>query len=199
MGLKPCKECHKEVSTSAKQCPHCGRKYPTGGFTLPAKLLLGLIALMVIAQIMRDPGRSSVDVSPSPTQRMTPEVVVSAEKLFADYHENEVAADSRYKGRVLSLTGFIAGINKDFLDKTYLTLRTSNMFMTVHAQIESSQVSRTAGLSKGDRVHLVCNGKGMVIGSPMVDDCYFQGDASPGPIEQVPRSVPGYYHQEKGR
>ena len=38
MGMKPCKECGKEVSTSAKKCPNCGKPSPTGGLTLTGKV-----------------------------------------------------------------------------------------------------------------------------------------------------------------
>lgn len=33
MALKNCKECGKEVSSSAKKCPHCGVKNPGGWFS----------------------------------------------------------------------------------------------------------------------------------------------------------------------
>jgi putative nucleic acid binding protein len=174
MGLKPCKECKRDVSTSAKQCPHCGRRHPTGGLTLPVKIFLGFVGLVVVGQALAHlGGSSSVSTTPSGREQLPPAIAVSADQLVADYHGNEVAADSRYKGRVLGLTGVVDGINKDFLDKTYLTLRTANMFMTVHAQLKSSEVSRAGTLSKGDRVQLVCKGKGMIIGSPVVDECYF--------------------------
>lgn len=28
MSLAPCRECSKEVSSSARRCPHCGIKHP---------------------------------------------------------------------------------------------------------------------------------------------------------------------------
>ena len=37
MGMKPCKECGKEVSTSAKNCPNCGKPSPAGSL-LPGKV-----------------------------------------------------------------------------------------------------------------------------------------------------------------
>ncbi len=174
-GLKPCKTCHQEVSTSAKRCPHCGQKYPTGGLTLPVKVALGVIALVGIGQLVATFGGSS-SRSPGPTPPPTREVAVavSSEQLFADYHDNEVAADSKYKGHVLHLTGFVDSINKDFLDKTYLMLNGTDMYMGVRAQLKSSEVARAAGLSKGEAVQLVCKGTGMVIGAPTADECVFR-------------------------
>ena len=52
MGIKNCKECQQKVSTSAKTCPHCGKKYPTGGFTMPAKIFLIFIFLAILGQII---------------------------------------------------------------------------------------------------------------------------------------------------
>lgn len=45
MALKPCKECKKEVSTSASKCPHCGVRNPT---TSTAKGCLGIITLALV-------------------------------------------------------------------------------------------------------------------------------------------------------
>lgn len=51
MAIKKCKECGKDISTSAKICPHCGKKYPTGGMTRPVKLVLILLGLIVIGKM----------------------------------------------------------------------------------------------------------------------------------------------------
>jgi hypothetical protein len=59
MAIKKCKECGMGVSTSAKVCPHCGKKYPTGGFTWPAKIFLIFILLVVIGQLFGHSDQSS--------------------------------------------------------------------------------------------------------------------------------------------
>lgn len=58
---------------------------------------------------------------------------VAAGELFSAYHENEVAADDRYKGKKLLVIGTVASIDKDFLDNINVQLRTSNQFMPVAA------------------------------------------------------------------
>ncbi len=45
MALKQCKECKKEVSSSANKCPHCGVSHPT---TTASDVLKGLGVLLVI-------------------------------------------------------------------------------------------------------------------------------------------------------
>jgi hypothetical protein len=51
--LKACKACSKEVSKSAKTCPHCGQKLKMGFFK---KALLGVGALIVIIAIASNMG-----------------------------------------------------------------------------------------------------------------------------------------------
>lgn len=50
MALKACSECSREISTDSKACPHCGKRRPVGGLSLPLKIALGLIALFVLAR-----------------------------------------------------------------------------------------------------------------------------------------------------
>ncbi|HCJ3998467.1 TPA: hypothetical protein NR138_004612, partial [Salmonella enterica] len=50
MALTKCKECKKEVSTSAKTCPHCGVKDP--GFGAKQKLGGCLILIIIVAAVM---------------------------------------------------------------------------------------------------------------------------------------------------
>jgi TPR repeat protein len=99
---------------------------------------------------------------------------VSAEKLFEDYQKNEVAADQIYKDRILSVSGRVKSINKDFADDIYLVLDTSNEFESVQALLRSSEESRAASLSRGEFLTVVCTGNGMIIGSPMLKDCLIQ-------------------------
>jgi len=52
MAIKNCKECDNKVSTSAKVCPYCGKRNPTGGLTVPAKLFLLLLVIGGFAQVI---------------------------------------------------------------------------------------------------------------------------------------------------
>ena len=44
MGLKKCKECGQDVSTSAKACPKCGVDSPTGGLGIGRAVLYGYVS-----------------------------------------------------------------------------------------------------------------------------------------------------------
>ena len=67
MAIKKCKECGKEVSTSAKMCPHCGKRYPTGGLTWPAKIFLGLLVIGFLPSMLRDCGNTTTPSSSTPS------------------------------------------------------------------------------------------------------------------------------------
>lgn len=184
MALVSCLECKKEVSTSAKSCPHCGTSKPRGGHHWALWLLAGLAAVGMVERIGRSavtPARATASAlaSDTPTQVMEKHtapvlpIIVEASDLWRDYHANEVAADDRYKGRTLLVDGTVTGIRKGVLNSIILDLKGPNEFMSVHAHLVKSEAAEAAALSKGRIVTLFCTGAGMVIGSPILRDCTF--------------------------
>jgi hypothetical protein len=101
-------------------------------------------------------------------------VVVSNAQLFNDYQSNEVSADAMYKGKKLLVTGTVASIDKGPFGGLILRLATSNQFMSTMADMERSEQSQMAQLQKGERVRVLCKGRGTVLGSPSLDDCVFK-------------------------
>jgi hypothetical protein len=96
-------------------------------------------------------------------------VAVTSAQLFDAYQDNEVQADLQYKGRRLLVSGKVDKVSKDVLDKPFVSLTTSNMFMSVLAY--DMPESAVASLRKGMSLSLLCTGNGMTIGSPMLHDC----------------------------
>jgi len=70
MALKPCRECKTEISTSAKTCPHCGVKWPSGGYNwnVPVGLFI-VIALMILGASIssKDGSTSAASEKANPT------------------------------------------------------------------------------------------------------------------------------------
>lgn len=60
MALKPCRECGKEVSTQAKECPHCGVSFPTSPVVTKKLVGIGCLTLLVLLVAARIflPGRT---------------------------------------------------------------------------------------------------------------------------------------------
>ena len=55
--------------------------------------------------------------------QQTAEIVrISADKLLLEYQGNEIAADQKYRGRILQVSGMATSIGKNILDKPYSAL-----------------------------------------------------------------------------
>lgn len=101
-------------------------------------------------------------------------VVVSSSQLFNDYHSNEVAADNKYKGKQLLVTGTVASIDKGPFGGLILRLATSNQFMSTMCKMNDSENATMAQLQKGKQVRVLCESAGMMIGTPSLSDCVFK-------------------------
>lgn len=67
MALQPCRECGKEVSTEAAQCPHCGVGHPTKKMTPSAQGCLGCLGVLVVFWIIGTCAGSGTSSSSSPS------------------------------------------------------------------------------------------------------------------------------------
>ncbi|MCA7959477.1 OB-fold protein [Burkholderia multivorans] len=112
-------------------------------------------------------------------------ISVSAQHLYDEYHANEVLADSKYKGNWLYVQGIVAEIGKDFSDSPFVRLSIpENEFEGVRADFSKAATPTLANLHKGDSISLMCLGRGMIIGSPVLD-CTRE-DAPPMPLSSTP-------------
>ena len=90
-------------------------------------------------------------------------IEVTATELIAAYDENEVAADNKYKGQILTVTGVVGSIGKDIVDDAYVTLKDESSdysFTSVQCYFADDNLDDIAGLKEGDRVVIVgeCSG-----------------------------------------
>lgn len=142
-------------------------------------LFLGLVGLGILGAMLGEekeegspaavaPAATAAPAAPPPP---APALAVSASELFNDYHDNEVAADQKYKGKRLAVTGTVQSIEKDLFDNIVVRLRTSNEFMGAMASLDSKYEALAASLRKGAKVAWTCKGGGLVVGSPVLRDC----------------------------
>lgn len=101
----------------------------------------------------------------------TKPIPVTVKELNDAYQGNEVAADEKYKGKRLWAVGNVAAIEKDAFDGIVVRLAVAGTLLGVHAKMKDSEKATVAKLSKGNEIVLDCTGAGMVIGTPMLDDC----------------------------
>ena len=96
---------------------------------------------------------------------------LSAATLIAAYEANEVAADEKFSGKLIEVTGVIDSISKDIMGDPYVTLGSGKDFAHVQAMFPADAAKQLAGLRKGQTltVQCTCGGKVMnVIGKDCV-------------------------------
>jgi hypothetical protein len=88
-------------------------------------------------------------------------ITVSARQLYADYEANGVAADAKYKGKVLQVTGVVNTIDRDIMDKIYVTLKGNQYFGDIQCFFAESHIGTASQLSKGQTITVKgkCDGK----------------------------------------
>jgi len=96
----------------------------------------------------------------------------TASEIARAYDANTVAADQQFKGKRFKVTGTVDNINTDFMGNPYLTLRGGvNQFMEPQFAFNENQSEQLASVKPGEKVTLVCVGRGDVAKTPMSGDC----------------------------
>lgn len=162
------------------------------------KLLLGIfmgvglfiLGIVLIAVLIFRPGTMATSDSSMATQYSPQAISVSAPKLWADYHANEVAADNQYKGKRLIVEGQVTSISKGIIDDVYVLLSTFNEFESVHADLKPEYQSEAARLRIGQVITVDCEGGGMVMGDPFLKKCSIDPNVSTIESHPQPESQP---------
>jgi RNA polymerase subunit RPABC4/transcription elongation factor Spt4 len=162
--LVRCVACGNDIAQAAKMCPRCGTSQRTrSGAGLPIVLLL-IVGVVAIAAIVAN----YEETKKKEAVRIEPAIEVTAVQLQKDYDANEVAADEKYRGHILRVSGKVSSINKNIVDDPYVIMRTKD-FGGVHAHFQSA--GPLAELKKGEAISVRCRGDGFMVTSPMLRDC----------------------------
>jgi ribosomal protein L40E len=173
MALIVCPDCKTTVSEDAPSCPKCGcpnsklrLKGKKKGIPLWVTLLIVLIVLFYIGEkcgtTVDTNNSQSASNKESSTTNQKP-IKVTAVKLYKDYDANEVSADEKYKGKLLSVTGVITNISKTLGDLT-VVLSSDNEVETilgVQCTFPESYKDSLAKLKRGETITVkgICSGK----------------------------------------
>jgi hypothetical protein len=99
---------------------------------------------------------------------------ISAETLYRAYDANEVAADEKYKGKAVIITGKIQNIGKDILGSPFVIVGGSGMLDGVQCMFAKSATSSLASLIKGRTVTIGGTVSGKMLSWVMMSDCQLQ-------------------------
>lgn len=134
------------------------------------KNLLLVLSLLLFAGLAcdapKDDGGKTADTSTSETTEATPDekaVEISATALTKAYEENELAADEKYKGKTLEVSGTVSNI-AETLGSYTVQLKGHNIVLTVMCSFEESEKSNIAKLKKGQKATLIGKGDGFTAG-----------------------------------
>jgi hypothetical protein len=99
-------------------------------------------------------------------------LAISAAKLLADYHNNEVSADAAYKGRRVRLAGVAINVSKDAFGVAHVNVGTGALFEFPHVvcDVSGQEIEKAAQINKGDRILLTGRVSGMIVGLVGVAD-----------------------------
>lgn len=110
----------------------------------------------------------SIEVKSKPAPKA---ITVSAVELYKSYSANEVAADQKYKGKLLQISGTVQSIDKSVFNTIVVHLRSGNEFSSVYAELEDMHEQIAAQLTKGEKINFLCQGGGRLLDSPIVRKC----------------------------
>lgn len=177
MALVKCAECGNDVATSAAACPKCGApaswRHPkskvllfvVGGLGV---VLLGTCLIGVVAAVVK-PGASKPSPSAAESARW-----VDIRKFLAEYADNEVRADSAFKGRYVLIDGIVSDVKRDLRNTIYITIGTGQLLEIPQVQCFFSEVhaAQAAQFSKGSKITVRGRVDGLM-GNVLLRDCEF--------------------------
>lgn len=98
-----------------------------------------------------------------------PDVTLAVSDLASAYFENEVAADSQWKGLTIAVTGRAARVGK--LDGPTMAIELTDGVGTVRCRIGSHQHDAVASIQSGDWIRVVGKLLGIKGGAPTLRKC----------------------------
>lgn len=97
----------------------------------------------------------------------------SPEYIVRDYEQNEVAADNKYKGKTIRISGRINDIGKDIMDQIYITFKMPGQWeiRTVQCFFSDAHSQEIGNLRKGQDITIQGTVNGLMM-NVLLKDCW---------------------------
>lgn len=167
-----CRKCQKDLSLFASVCPSCGARWRPPRWAVV--ILVSLLGLVVLAAITGSEERPA-PTAPAPSKPAKSDIVTgpaidtTLPELLAAYRENEVAADARYRGKILRVTAIVGRVGKDAVGRPYVALHLGGKPDGFHAPFASD--AGLAELKPWQEIVMRCRGDGLFGGALVLEDC----------------------------
>ncbi len=177
MRMTKCKNCGKVYPLSMSHCPECFTKksLPKGAVAaiICCCIVIGICLIACIGIISNDTSSSNTDAGETVESEY---IEVSADDIFAEFQENEVAANQKYKGKLVKITGVVNNINAAdaFISANILLSVDSSMFGSVQCNFNSNDSKSLSNVSKGQSVTIIGTCNGLASFNVMINDCEIQ-------------------------
>lgn len=184
-----CTKCGAQNDDKSAFCEHCGAptanniQSPIAPSSIatpqPAKpiykkwwfwLIIALIAIVVIGGAG---GKSGAPSKAETTEATYPQgIKVSAKELRDAYEQNEIAAEKKYDGQLVEVTGIVDNIGTDILKDVYITLSTGKVLHSVQCYFEEdAEIDKVVALVSGQEITVIGTCKGLTLTNVTVRDC----------------------------
>lgn len=125
---------------------------------------LALFCALAAGSVDTDQGAQNVREQPA-------SFTLSANQLYEAYDSNKVAADAKYKDKVVVVSGEIKDIGKDITDTAYLVIGGSGFLDGVQCMFPEGQEPEIGGLGKGAFISAKGKVSGQVMGNVLIRNC----------------------------
>lgn len=185
MPLITCPDCQREISDSAPSCPGCGRPMrsapilagegigdfrayrPRSRSKIPGMIIGAIIIFFVVRFFFGNDIAEKLQGMANQSTYTAPERIYSAtaEQILGDYLENEVAADGRYRGALIDVSGVAKSIGKSAGGDMYVTItgQTRLGIRSFQGFFPDSAINDLSAIRKGQRIVIRCRVDGMFI------------------------------------
>ena len=177
--MKKCKSCKSEIDAQATKCPKCGADQR--GWFRRHPILTGILVLFIIGVIgaATSGGKNNTSSQTAnnnqaqPTQAPQKPTIVDATALIADFDKNKLAANDKYKDKVIQTTGYIKNISNDVSGQYYLSLNPTNdqYYFGTSIACYFKDKSELTSLSNGQSVTVQGTMQEMTLGIVPMNDC----------------------------
>lgn len=110
---------------------------------------------------------------PAEPTKLVPQVTVTSANISKEYTENEVAADEKYKGKIIEISGKVYSIDNGISDNEII-IRLSDGKYDINnswCYMKESEREKAIALKKGQQVTLIGTGDSATMSSPVLKDC----------------------------
>ena len=128
-----------------------------------------VVTLVLMLVVVVACTRSNRTASSDSTQSSSAEEI-TADALFDEYQKDKEAADQKYKGKVLTITGTVDSVKVGTSGNPYVTMKTSNLILRVQFLFKKKDEGALARLRQGDHATIRGRLSGR-IGNVLLEDC----------------------------